>query len=207
MCWYYDQWPEQFEVIKAQLAGDLADAKLQFTEILHIGSTAVPGLNAKPWLDILVTIPAAIFADSANSRPLYIEALLFGDRQGGYQYIGNGGIRERWSFKLGIREDQDGNLMIPYRCVYIVADDSVHQRSTIALRDTLRNQANEDLKAEYGNLKWALSQRTDFTDIWQYAEAKNKMVRKILKRAGWTDDQVDEKESMREEHWPEYLTI
>lgn len=206
--WHYSAaWPAQFEQIKSELSADLAAAGLKYTSIIHIGSTAVPGLNAKPWIDILITIPFDIFASEHYYRPLYVEALLFGDRQGGYHYIGNGGLKERWSFKLGIRCDRDGRPVIPERCVYIVPDGGIHHRSSVAVRDVLMDEVNGDLKEEYGKLKWELVARTDYTDIWQYAALKNGIIRKILGRAGWKDKQIAEKEAMREEHWPEHLTI
>ena len=146
-------------------------------------------------------------ANETYYLPLYQEALMWGEAQSGYRYIGNGGLKERWSFKLNIREDDQGLPTMPPRCVYIVAADGMHQRNLLALRDTLRTEENADLKAEYGKLKTELSKRTDFTDIWQYAEAKDKVVRRILIRAGWTDAEIAEKEAMREQHWPDHFTI
>src|SRR5690242_18637880 len=52
------RWQEKFQVHAALIMGALGDAALQ---VEHIGSTSVPGLAAKPIIDILVVV-----ADSAN---------------------------------------------------------------------------------------------------------------------------------------------
>lgn len=88
-----------------------------------------------------------------------------GNEQGGYYYIGNGGLLERWSFNLGIREDYNGRPMMPLRNVYVVADGSILHRVAVAFRDCLRDENNLDLKEEYGELKWQLAQRNDFVTI------------------------------------------
>ena len=50
---YDERWPALFEEARAELTSDLGQTIL---EIHHVGSTAVPGLCAKPVLDILVSI-------------------------------------------------------------------------------------------------------------------------------------------------------
>ena len=132
---------------------------------------------------------------------------IIGDEQGGYYYIGDGGIRDRWSFKLGIREDENGVPVMPLRNVYVIPDGSIQHRSTVAFRDCLRKEENSDLKEEYGQLKWALAKRKDFVTIWDYADAKKSVVRKVLKRAGWTDEQITAKEDMRVRNWPGELIM
>lgn len=41
-----------------------------------------------------------------------------------------------------------------------------------------------------------------YDNVMQYAHRKNAVVRRILKRAGWTDEEVDEKEAMAVRDWP-----
>ena len=130
-----------------------------------------------------------------------------GDEQGGYYYIGNGGLRDRWSFKLGIREDMSGVPVMPLRNVYVVPDGSIQHRSAVAFRDCLRNEENSDLREEYGELKRKLAERKDFVTIWAYADQKNGVIRKTLKRARWTDEEITEKEEMRVANWPDALIV
>ena len=60
------RWPEQFEREEERIRAALADRVL---ELEHVGSTSVPGLVAKPILDIALVVP-----DSAD-EPAYVPAL------------------------------------------------------------------------------------------------------------------------------------
>lgn len=199
---YNSKWPSQFDVIAGQLSGDLNDHGVDYLSIEHIGSTSVPGLNAKPIIDILILV------DSANMNDTYLEkirhALCNGDRQGGYYYIGNGGVLERWSFKLNVRDDEEGNPLMPRRHVYVVAQGGIQARNCLALRDTLRVDA--ELREEYGRLKWELAQY-QYTDIWEYSTLKDQVVREILRKAGWSETEIDKKEAQRVINWPSEFII
>ena len=97
-------WPRQFQAIKADLESDLAEAGVTYESIEHIGSTSVPGLGSKAttdprsncWcqaiIDICIVIPRAHFDDDGLAK--FKHALLWGSRQGGYFYIGDGGVGE-----------------------------------------------------------------------------------------------------------------
>jgi GrpB-like predicted nucleotidyltransferase (UPF0157 family) len=67
---YDPQWPRQFERLRSQVDGALAGVK---HVTVHIGSTAVPGLDAKPIIDLDVVVAdqaavaAAIGALAASS--------------------------------------------------------------------------------------------------------------------------------------------
>jgi GrpB-like predicted nucleotidyltransferase (UPF0157 family) len=52
---YQDQWPARFEEFKAKLEVALGDVA---TSIIHYGSTAIPGMPAKPVIDILIEVPS-----------------------------------------------------------------------------------------------------------------------------------------------------
>lgn len=52
---YRSEWPQMFSDIGTRLRRELGDAALR---IDHIGSTAVPGLDAKPIIDIQVSVPS-----------------------------------------------------------------------------------------------------------------------------------------------------
>lgn len=58
---YAQEWPEQFALIGKQLRGALEDRAVR---IDHIGSTAVPGLAAKPIIDIQVSVLSLVPVDA-----------------------------------------------------------------------------------------------------------------------------------------------
>ena len=186
------EWPQQFEKVKADIAGDLADEKIPYLNIEHIGSTSIPDLLAKPIIDVLITVNPSDFNDSTLHN--FVEALSWGSRQGGYHYIGSGGVKGRWSFKLY------GDVE-PARNVYVMAeDDGLVLRSYRVLKEVLMNDA--ELREEYGRIKFELSGEMEYGTIMQYAAKKRPTIRKILKKAGWTDEMVDEQESMSVTDWP-----
>ena len=176
---YDPAWPKQFQAIKEDLIHDLALEKAQYLSIEHVGSTSVPGLCAKPIIDILITI-----GDPSHLASVKY-ALTWGERQGGYRHRGDGGVSGRASFKL------DG--VLPARNLYVVPKDHIVIKSHLALRETLRKEENNDLKEEYGKLKMELAGR-EWNDVMEFATAKNGVIRKILGRAGWTDEEIDAKE-------------
>jgi hypothetical protein len=129
-----------------------------------------------------------------------------GDHQGGYYYIGDGGILNRWSFKLGIRDDDEGRPRKPLRNVYFVADGCLQHRNAVDFRDCLRKEENADLRDEYGRTKWELSERDGVT-VFNYGELKNEIIRKVLLRAGWSIEDILAKENLKVKNWPEWLLV
>ena len=191
---YDAEWPAQFEAIKDELAQDLAEEGIPVLSIEHVGSTSVPGLAAKAIIDILVIIPSADFTMSRLQEVK--DALGWGARQGGYHYIGDGGVKGRWSFKLYDVE--------PVRNVYVVAEGSLPLRSCLALRETLR--VNKELRDEYARVKIGLARR-EYDNVMQYATLKNPIVNKILREAGWTEAEIDEKERVVVKDWPREVEV
>ena len=184
-------WPQQFEQVKAELESDLADAGISHLAIEHIGSTSIPDLPAKPIIDVLITIDASDFNEAKLEK--FTEALSWGSRQGGYHFIGSGGVNGRWSFKLY-------GSVEPVRNVYVMPqDDSLVLRSYRALKEVLMTDA--DLREEYGRIKMELAE-SQYGTIMQYAAKKRPIIRRILKKAGWTDKMVDEQEAMSVTDWP-----
>ena len=130
----------------------------------HIGSTAVPGLAAKPVidLDIVVTSEAAV-------RPV-IEAL----RPLGYLWRGDLGIEGRQAF---FRPDDDD---LPDHHLYLVVDGSRAHQDHVLLRDLLREDA--DARQRYAALKRRSVAEVD-GDIERYVAAKAALVAELLARA------------------------
>ncbi|KAG8529292.1 uncharacterized protein KY384_005927 [Bacidia gigantensis] len=199
----YDvKWPEQFSNIKADLEVDLAEGSVTYTSIEHIGSTSVPGLCSKAttdlwanvWeeavIDICIVVPRKEFTQEKLAH--FQTALRFGSRQGGYHYIGDGGVQDRWSFKL--------KGVVPLRNLYVVAKGSIPLRAYISLRTVLRK--DEELRQEYGATKRRLAMLYD-DQVRTYCGLKRPVIRKIFLADGWTNKEVDEAEAQAKRDWPE----
>ena len=155
---YDPAWPDHFAHEERRIRDALGERALR---IEHIGSTAVPGLIAKPIIDILLVV-----ADSAD-EPAYVPAL----EAAGYVLR----IREPdWEeHRLFNGPEIDVNLH-----VYTQGSDEIERY--LVLRDRLReNSAERDL---YAQTKRVLAAR-HWTYVQNYADAKSEVVEAIIARA------------------------
>lgn len=155
---YNPAWPRHFEEIRGPIASVL-DGKVSAIE--HVGSTAVPGLAAKPIIDLDV-----LLKDSADFPD--VVALL---APLGYQHQGDLGIAGREAFSIPPNS-------FPHH-LYVCMPDSDEYRRHVAFRDYLR--AHPDVAAEYSALKRDLAARCG-TDRDEYTRAKSHFVLDILAR-------------------------
>jgi len=153
---YDPDWPRRFDAERDRIAGALGDRALA---IEHIGSTAVPGLAAKPIIDVLVTV-----ADAGNE----------------WSY---GPALERAGYELRVREPEHRMFRTPERDVHvhIWADRDPEVGRYLTLRDHLRSSPSD--RTEYEQLKRSLAQRR-WTDMNHYANAKGPLIEAMLARAG-----------------------
>ncbi|HEX3746965.1 MAG TPA: GrpB family protein [Bryobacteraceae bacterium] len=155
---YDPRWPHLFLAERARLMATLAGRALR---IEHTGSTAVPGLAAKPIVDITLTV-----ADSSD-EPTYVPALT------GAGYILR--IREpAWhEHRMFKGPDTDVNL-------HVLSDGCPEIDRILLLRDWLRSQpADRDL---YARTKRELAGR-QWNSVDEYAAAKTAVIEEILARA------------------------
>jgi GrpB-like predicted nucleotidyltransferase (UPF0157 family) len=156
---YDPHWPEQFDVLRARIAavlGPLAAA------IEHVGSTAVPGLAAKPIIDIDVLLYAAGGLPEAITR---LAAL-------GYQHRGDLGVHGREAFRPPPND-------LPHH-LYVCAPECLEYARHITFRNHVRAHP-EDAHA-YERLKRALA--VEFrNDREAYNQAKTEFVEAVLQRA------------------------
>src|ERR1017187_913865 len=121
---YDPQWPRDFERIKLDLEAALRGVNL--LRIEHVGSTSVPGLAAKPILDIDVVVPV-------EAVPLVV-ALLTAI---GYQDEGELGIPGRHA----LRSPADGLACHVYVCV----DGCLALATHLAVREGRADQVSRAL--------------------------------------------------------------
>ena len=69
----------------------------------------------------------------------------------------------------------------------------------------MRNE--EELRREYETVKIELAAKREQEDVAQYSIRKNGIIRKILRKAGWSEEEVDEKEALVQPREPEYLEL
>jgi GrpB-like predicted nucleotidyltransferase (UPF0157 family) len=155
---YDPAWEQWFERAEQQIRGALGDAALR---IDHVGSTSVPGLAAKPLIDINLVV-----ADTTD-EDAYVPPL----ESAGYELR----IREPdwYEHRLLRGQDPPVNLHVfPPNCVEV-------ERMRV-FRDYLRrNEADREL---YARTKRQLAAKT-WKYTQNYADAKTAIVQEILARA------------------------
>lgn len=156
---YNPDWPAQFESEAAAIRQILGN---QVLELEHVGSTSVPGLPAKPILDIDLVVP-----DSTNEGA-YVPAL------------------EATGYKLTIREPHWHEHRMLKRSdpsavnLHVWTTGSPEATRHRIFRDWLRTHKAD--RHAYGSHKQALAEQ-DFRYMHEYNNAKSVLIREILARA------------------------
>ncbi|HOX08194.1 MAG TPA: GrpB family protein [Planctomycetota bacterium] len=156
---YDPEWPRLFEAERARLDAVLGPAAIA---IEHIGSTAVPGLPAKPVLDI-----AAALGSLSAVGPLVAPLA-----EAGYRYLGEYGLPGRHFFDLGDPVTHH---------LHLVEVTSDHWRVWRLFRDYLRRHPDE--AREYAVFKRGLAAKYA-ADREAYTRSKTDFVNGILAKAG-----------------------
>lgn len=152
---YTGEWPRRFELERQGIAAALGPLALRTD---HVGSTAVPGLAAKPVVDIQVSVR------DPEAEPAYLPQL----QQAGYQ------LRVRspghWMVRTAERDVH----------VHICGAGSDWERRHLLFRDWLRRAPAD--RALYQATKEQLA-LTEWSDMNAYADAKTAVIREISSRA------------------------
>ena len=155
---YDEAWPALFGRERSAINGLLPQLAVE-----HIGSTSVPGLAAKPIIDIQAG--AATFVEACAA----VEPL----RGIGWEYVGEAGIPGRLYF----RKQQDGRRT---HHLHLVVDGGRGWRQTIRFRDYLR--AHPEAAAEYAQIKQDLVAGVE-QDVEAYTHRKSPFIRATLANA------------------------
>jgi GrpB-like predicted nucleotidyltransferase (UPF0157 family) len=156
ICDYDPEWPHLFSRIECELrehVGTLAIA------IEHVGSTSVPGLAAKPIIDVDIVIASAYQFPSIKER---LEKF-------GYIHEGPCGVPDREAFGCVID--------LPPHHLYVCETGARSLKEHLCFRDALRQ--NPELAAEYALLKRALAEQHR-NDRAAYGEAKTGFIGSVL---------------------------
>ncbi len=154
---YDPTWPDTFAVEKARIEAALAR---QCALVEHMGSTAVPGLSAKPIIDILIGVPNLEAADRCVPALLAL----------GYEYFPEheAAMPERRYL------DRIGEPLSYH--LHVVATGGEFWMRHLAFRDYLRT--HPDVAAQYDRLKRDLAERYR-NDREAYTNAKTDFIRSV----------------------------
>lgn len=163
---YDARWPELFRTEAARLANAISAAEVPALTFEHIGSTAVPGLAAKPILDVAAGRPME------SSAADYVPVL----EAAGYIYRGESGLPGREFFRRGDLRSHH---------LHLVAFGGSHWRRYLGFRDALR--ADNSLRDAYAALKHELAARYPY-DREAYIDGKTSFVENVVRTLGLRRD-------------------
>ncbi|HBN95945.1 MAG TPA: hypothetical protein DDZ66_06575 [Firmicutes bacterium] len=159
---YNPQWPALFEAEAAHLRRVFGSELLQ---IHHIGSTSVPGLQAKPIIDIMPVVADIRAVDKLTEKMVEL----------GYEALGEYGIPGRRYFRKG-GENRTHH-------VHVFEVGSADAQRHLAFRDFLR--AHPDEATRYGDLKASLARQYP-DNIEAYMDGKQEYIQRVEGEAlGW----------------------
>ena len=154
---YDPTWPGRFQDHAAKIRAALGDTALR---IEHIGSTSVPGLPAKPIIDILLIVP------NSAEESAYLNAL------------------EAVGYQLRVREAAADHRMLRTLArdvhIHVYSSGCFEIERLLVFRDRLRQDASE--REIYTQTKRELATR-DWWDMNAYADAKTQVIEGIIARS------------------------
>lgn len=159
---YNASWPVLFSEEKRKLENIF---QLENIAIEHIGSTSVPGLGAKPVIDIMIGVSDFSMANNFISG---LEGL-------GYQYISS--YESMMPFRKFFIKDALGKRT---HHIHLVEFNTDFWKRHLAFRNYLRE--NNEVKDEYYLLKKELSEK-EWNSGDEYAAAKADFINEVLNKA------------------------
>ena len=159
---YDEKWKQCFEQIAGEVSAALGELALS---IEHVGSTSVPGLAAKPIIDIDVVI------EDESKLPDVVGALA----KIGYQHEGNLGITGREAFGY------EGKTHLMEHHLYVCPVESPELRRHVSFRDYLRG--HPEAVKEYSRIKEEAALLFPH-DIDGYINHKGTVIEKVYKEIG-----------------------
>ncbi len=157
---YNPDWPSQFHIASQQIQQALGDNCLT---IHHVGSTAVPGLWAKPIIDMIPVVKDIILVTESNAAM----------EKWGYVVKGEQGMLFRRYFQRV--------APLPACNVHVYEQGSGEVERLMLFRDFLIQHAN--YRQQYADLKKQLSK--EISDITQYTLAKDALIKEIDSQTGF----------------------
>ena len=162
---YDEKWIQMFNDEALFMRGIFRDEIVKFE---HFGSTSVPGMKAKPVIDMMCLVKDITKINAFNEQM----------RSLGYDAAGEWGIQGRRLFRKG-GENRTHHI-------HVYQYDNANIQRHLVVRDYLRNHPDE--VERYSSLKEELAQRYDDTAF--YSKAKKPFVEEMEQRAlQWFENQ------------------
>jgi GrpB-like predicted nucleotidyltransferase (UPF0157 family) len=156
---YNEDWPRQYVAEAIQVRSVLGDRALR---VEHVGSTSVPGLTAKPIVDMILVV-----SDSADEAD-YVPPM----ERAGYTLR----IRESDWYEHRLFKGPHANINL-----HVFSDGCVEIDRMLRFRDHLRADAAD--RDRYERTKRDLAAR-QWQYVQEYADAKGEVIEAIIIRAG-----------------------
>lgn len=180
---YQESWETDFLQLQAQIKQALEPLTVA---IEHIGSTSVPGLGAKPIIDILVGVESESILDQLI-QPMQRAGLTYfkkyepswPERRFFVQLVPMIGKLPPTIIDIG-DDDSFREHFISKAHIHVVVKDTYDWKRHVAFRDYLR--VHPAIREEYYQLKKRLSEK-EFQDMLEYNDQKNYFVKKVEKAA------------------------
>lgn len=153
-------WRQEFERESQHIAIAVGNNVIK---IHHIGSTAIPGIYAKPIIDMLVEVENI---EQVDTRNLQMKEL-------GYEAMGEFGIAERRYFRKNINE-------IRTHHVHAFQKDSLDIQRHLYFRDYMI--AHPQYAQQYSELKQNLAKKFP-SDIESYMDGKDSFIKQMEQNA------------------------
>jgi GrpB-like predicted nucleotidyltransferase (UPF0157 family) len=178
-------WAVEFAAIRDELYKTLEE--IPNVSIEHVGSTSIPGLVAKPILDIDIIV-----------TPENLDAVRAAMVSAGYTDLGELGVPGRFAMRqpghwrsqvAGNSTKGNSQTKGVRRHTYVILEGSISLKNH---RDLKRMMLEDDgLRDEYGEVKKRLAGQ-ELEDIDEYCKGKNEVLLKILRSAGWSEEELEE---------------
>ena len=165
---YNAEWTAWYRELKDQIWPPVSDLA---SEIVHVGSTSIPGMSAKPIIDI------DLVAENLDDIELFKERL----STIGYVHVGNLGIEDREAFK------EIGTPLHRHN-LYLVQRNSPAFRNHVLLKKHL--QENPESFKRYNDLKLTLADSTSSVD--EYCMAKTMLILEFLEAEGVPESDIEQ---------------
>lgn len=171
---YNPAWTLEFDALKAIFIKHIVG---EIIGVEHVGSTSIPGLKAKPIIDIDIVV------SDKNQLKIVIGKL----EKLGYRHVGDLGITGREAFKRKDSKTPDTGSKRSWmkHNLYVCIQGSIGLANHLNFRDYLR--AHPEKTVEYSKLKQKLAKEFTY-DIDAYIDGKTDFIVEILRLAGMDDE-------------------